>query len=218
MPSPDRLATATLHERERRALAALARDSLACGVRTGRALAVDVDDLSPALARPGACFVTLRLDGELRGCIGSIEPREPLGIDVAENAFKAGFRDPRFAPIDASELARIEIEVSVLSPLEPLGHIDASELAARLVPGRDGALIRQHGRSGTFLPAVWKQLPDPAAFVAQLLRKAGFGSTLHPTSFDAWRYTVETVGGAEESRRSATSTSDGIPKSDRRSR
>jgi len=175
----------------------VARRSLAAGVATGRALDVDPRDFSDALAEIGASFVTIRIDAELRGCIGTIEASEPLVVDVARNAFKAGFRDPRFPPIDARDLDRIDLQISVLSPLEPLGLTTAAELVTRLAPGRDGVLIRQGDRSGTFLPAVWREIPDPVRFLRHLEHKAGIRETKRPAEFYAWRYSAETIGGAE---------------------
>jgi AmmeMemoRadiSam system protein A len=131
------------------------------------------------LAELGATFVTLTEDGELRGCIGSLEAPRPLGKDVWENARAAAFQDPRFAPLVREELPRIAIEVSVLSPAVPLPVRSEAEALARLRPGRDGVVLEYPGSRGereasaTFLPQVWEQLPDPASFLAQLKRKAG---------------------------------------------
>jgi AmmeMemoRadiSam system protein A len=131
------------------------------------------------LAKPGATFITLTADGELRGCIGSLEAHRPLGQDVWENARAAAFKDPRFPPLAREELPRIAVEVSVLGPAVPLAVRSEAEALARLRPGRDGVVLEYSGGAGgrgasaTFLPQVWEQLPDPASFLAQLKRKAG---------------------------------------------
>lgn len=144
------------------------------------------------LAAPGACFVTLRRDGELRGCIGSVVARRPLADDVRENAVGAALRDPRFAPVAAGEIDGLAIEVSVLSPLEPLPAAGRAELAARLRPGVDGVLLESLAHRGTFLPAVWRHYPEPADFVHQLERKASLDPAAEwPADLAVYRYTVE---------------------------
>ncbi|HET98038.1 MAG TPA: AmmeMemoRadiSam system protein A [Desulfurivibrio alkaliphilus] len=126
-------------------------------------------------------FVTLKRNGQLRGCIGSLSPRQPLLDGVRQNALNAAFHDPRFPPLDAAELAELRIEVSVLTPLSPLDYTDGSELPSRLRAGRDGVLLEKGGCSATFLPQVWEQLPDPVDFLGHLCLKAGLPA-------DAWRH------------------------------
>ena len=114
-------------------LIAIARESI---VRSGEAPCMQWD--APWLLEPGASFVTLRLDDELRGCIGTIDPHRPLGQDVAWNARAAAYRDPRFPPVSAGELPRLQVEVSVLSARVPLPAASESEALAKLRPGIDG--------------------------------------------------------------------------------
>ncbi len=154
-----------------------------------RPLTVELEQLPEALRRPGACFVTLRVHGELRGCMGSLEPRQPLGREVAEQAAAAALRDPRFPAVRPHELQGLELHLSLVGPLEPMEVGSRDELLARLVPGRDGLVLAEQGRSSTFLPAVWSQLPDPHAFVAALERKAGLPSGWSPER-RALRYRV----------------------------
>lgn len=127
----------------------------------------------PWLREPGATFVTLTLEGMLRGCIGSIEASRPLGEDVRRNALAAAFSDMRFAPLTLGELIDTRFEVSLLSPMVPLQVESEGDLVSRLEPGRDGVLLEWHNHRGTFLPQVWEQLPDPRDFVRHLKRKAG---------------------------------------------
>ncbi len=157
----------------RQALLELARGSLAHGIARGTALEVELEVLEPVLAEPGASFVSLHLEGRLRGCVGLLEATRPLATDVAENAFAAGLRDPRFAPLSALELEAVEISISVLEASEALPAAGLDALLAALRPGEDGLIVALAGRRATFLPAVWEQLPEPADFVSQLWRKAG---------------------------------------------
>jgi AmmeMemoRadiSam system protein A len=110
---------------------------------------------------------------------------------VAENASAAAFRDPRFPPLTPEELVHTRIEVSLLSPLEPIGFVDERDALARLCPGTDGVVLECGGRRGTFLPQVWNSLPEPAAFLAELKRKAGLPADFWDSSLRLYRYRVE---------------------------
>ncbi|MEO8719248.1 MAG: AmmeMemoRadiSam system protein B [Burkholderiales bacterium] len=147
-------------------------------------------DAAPWLARPGASFVTLKLDGKLRGCIGSLAPSRSLGADVAENAAAAAFRDPRFAPLTLADWPRCEVEVSVLSAPKPLRFADEAELVARLRPGEDGVILEHEGRRATFLPQVWEGLRETRAFLAELMRKAGIPADTRLARCRVLRYRV----------------------------
>lgn len=120
-----------------------------------------------------ATFVTLTLDGNLRGCIGRLAADRALGVDVVENARMAAFSDPRFKPLTAAEFARCVVEVSLLSVPKRLEFADEADLLGQLRPGEDGLILECAGRRGTFLPQVWKSLPEPRQFLAQLRLKAG---------------------------------------------
>jgi uncharacterized protein len=133
--------------------------------------------------------VTLRRrDGELRGCLGELEPRHALAESVARNAWHAASRDPRFAPVAAEELDELDVHVSVLGPLEPLAVGSEAELHGALRPGLDGLLIDDGVHRATFLPAVWSALPEPERFLAELRRKAGLRDGAWPVSLRVWRY------------------------------
>ena len=121
----------------------------------------------------GASFVTLRIDNDLRGCIGSLEATRSLQEDVRINALAAARDDPRFAPLEPHELAGLSIEVCVLTPPEPLACNSESELLARLRPGTDGLVLRRGRHRATLLPQVWESLPTPCEFVRALWEKAG---------------------------------------------
>ncbi|MBK7791701.1 MAG: AmmeMemoRadiSam system protein B [Betaproteobacteria bacterium] len=143
-----------------------------------------------ALADPGATFVTLTQRGELRGCIGSLEPRRRLDVDVRENAVAAAFLDPRFSPLRRHEFDAVVVEVSLLGRSEPLAFDDEAELLAQLLPGRDGLIIEHQGRRATFLPQVWDALPAPEDFLVALKRKAGLAADFRSPGLTARRYTV----------------------------
>lgn len=125
------------------------------------------------LNEAGACFITLREGDALRGCIGSVRARRPLYEDVGENAKSAAFEDPRFDALCAAELPRIRIEVSVLTPLEPLEAADEEEALRKIRVGVDGIHLSWGGRAALFIPAIWEQLPDARTFLQLLRRKAG---------------------------------------------
>ena len=143
-----------------------------------------------ALDRPGATFVTLKQEGELRGCIGSLEAHRLLAIDVRRNALAAAFNDPRFAPLVAPELAVTMVEVSLLSPASRVEVADEEDLLARLEPGVDGIVLELGRRRATFLPQVWESLPDPRDFIGALKRKAGMPASFWSPEMRVSRYTV----------------------------
>ncbi|PAU80414.1 AMMECR1 domain-containing protein [Halovibrio salipaludis] len=176
-------------------LLTLARDSIRQGFETGRPLPVNPAQWPEGLQREGASFVTLkRPDGSLRGCIGTLEARQPLVTDVAEHAHAAAFRDPRFQPLAAHELEEVHLELSILSRPEPLPVASEAELLAALQPGEDGLILEDGVHRGTFLPAVWESLPEPVDFVRQLKRKAGLPSDYWSPSLTIKRYRTESFG------------------------
>jgi len=173
-------------EERGRVLLAIARESLAEAFGLHQAS----PHAEPWLAEPGATFVTLMKDGELRGCVGSLEPYRPLGEDVAFNARAAAFKDTRFEPLTRDELPRIAIEVSQLGPAVPLAVSSQAEAFARLRPGRDGVILDHRGARATFLPQVWEQLPEPASFLAHLKHKAGLRPDFWSPEIRLWTYEV----------------------------
>jgi len=142
------------------------------------------------LEEPGATFVTLHRQGQLRGCVGTLSPNRPLGEDVAANAREAAFRDTRFPPLARSEYADTGFEVSLLSPLEPLRFESRAQLLGLLRPHEDGLVLSWDGHRGAFLPQVWEQLPDPADFLAHLNQKAGLAPAAWNDEMRLSRFTV----------------------------
>jgi len=145
----------------------------------------------PWLQEPGACFVSLKKAGELRGCIGSLEAHRSLGKDVVENARSAAHRDPRFSPLRREELEHVRFEVSLLSPMERLEADTEQEALERLRPGVDGVLLQWGTYRGVFIPKMWGVLPTPAEFLATLRRKAGLPATEWRPGTRLWRFTAE---------------------------
>jgi hypothetical protein len=128
---------------------------------------------APWLRQAGATFVTLKKNGALRGCIGSLQAERPLAEDVAQNALGAAFRDPRFPALTAEEWPQCEVEVSLLCAPRLLSFADEADLMAQIRPGEDGLILEAQGRRGTFLPQVWESIPDTRAFLRELVKKAG---------------------------------------------
>jgi len=163
-----------LSEEQRKTLLRIARQSIAA-VLDGRSPDWKAEDFDETLRRPAGAFVTLTREGDLRGCIGSIHAVEPLYKAVASSAISAAFRDPRFPSLRPGELEQLEIEVSVMGPIERVGNIE------EIVVGRDGLIISRGPYAGLLLPQVATEYGwDRQTFLEQTCRKAG----LPP---DAWR-------------------------------
>lgn len=157
---------------DRAALLTLARSAIAAKLVDGAGVKRPAD-ASAALNEKCGCFVTLHKNAALRGCIGTIEARQPLLSAVEENARHAAFDDPRFPPLAADELPAVAIEISVLSVPTALAYDDADDLLAKIQPGVHGLIISKAWHSATFLPQVWDQLPDKKSFLEHLCLKAG---------------------------------------------
>ncbi len=142
------------------------------------------------LRAPGATFVTLLQRGQLRGCIGTLQPHRAVLADVKANAVAAALRDPRFSPLVAAELHYTEIEVSLLSPMQPISFDTEAEALAQLRPGVHGVVLEFGRHRSTFLPQVWEQLPRSGEFIAQLKQKAGLPADFWAAGVRLQRYTV----------------------------
>lgn len=163
-------------------LVSIARDAVECAARR--------EDWAPpetAGFREGASFVTLYVNGALRGCLGSMMATKPLDEDVAYNAFKAATSDPRFPAFESHELDGLEVKVAVLTPLEPLEVSSFDELLEELEPDT-GVLIKSRLGRATFLPAVWQKLHSGQAFLDQLWLKAGFRPGTWPPDLEVFTY------------------------------
>jgi len=158
---------------ENQTLLRLARQALEMGVRGQKLPPLDLQSMPPRLQEQGVSFVTLTIHGNLRGCIGALEPYQPLADDVREHAVAAALQDYRFPKVRPEELSQIEIEVSRLTVPVSLEYSTPEDLLAKLRPGIDGVLLRDGARRATFLPQVWEKIPDPAKFLDNLCYKMG---------------------------------------------
>jgi len=184
--STERLSTAA-----REILLQTARDSIQHGLDRAEPLRVESADFSAELQAQRASFVTLNRSGQLRGCIGHLEACQPLVEDVADNAFSAAFRDPRFPPLSPHEVSELEIHISVLTPAEPMRFDSEVDLLRQIRPGIDGLILEDGRFKGTFLPSVWESLPRAEDFLRQLKNKAGLAQNHWSESLRVYRYETE---------------------------
>jgi AmmeMemoRadiSam system protein A len=179
---------------ERATLLAVARRSIETGLRTGQPYVVTPSEYHRDLKVVRASFVTLQLGGRLRGCIGHLDAVQPVVVDVAENAFAAAFRDPRFPPLQEAEWPQVHVSLSLLTPAVPMVFDDEADLVRQLRPGRDGLILQDGPNRGTFLPSVWSSLPDPADFLGHLKLKAGLAGNHWSDTLQCLRYETESFG------------------------
>jgi len=179
---------------QRATLMAVARGSIEHGLAHGRPLQVTPSEYHRDLKAVRASFVTLQKRGQLRGCIGHLEAVQPVVVDVAENAFAAAFRDPRFNPLTAAEWQDIDVHLSLLTPPEAMRFTDEADLVGQIRAGEDGLILQDGPNRGTFLPSVWESLPDPVDFLVHLKHKAGLAANHWSDSVEIYRYHTESFG------------------------
>ncbi len=174
--------TNKLSAEEKDTLLKIARHALEEKIRGDKHLPLNAESLTtPLLQADGASFVTLTINGQLRGCIGALESYQPLAEDVREHALAAALNDYRFPQVQADELDQIEIEISRLTTPTPLDYKDANDLLEKLRPNIDGVILKDGHRRATFLPQVWEQLPNAEDFLNHLCQKMG-------VSGDLWKH------------------------------
>jgi hypothetical protein len=179
---------------EKQSLLEIARKSIRHGLFQGGPLSLGDAASHTTLNAVRASFVTLDIEGTLRGCIGSLEAHRALATDVSMNAWAAAFRDPRFPALREHEYPQLDIHISVLSTPAPMDFASESQLLRQLRPGIDGLIIQLDDRRATFLPSVWEMLPQPEGFLSQLKQKAGIGADADLSRLQAWRYRTESFG------------------------
>lgn len=169
----------------------VARQAIAFGLDHEREMVVREPLYPDVLQEQRASFVTLKLDGELKGCIGSLEAYRSLLKDVAGNAYAAAFSDPRFEPLRRDQFPRLHISISILSPSEELIFESESDLLGQMRPGIDGLTLKEGQCRGTFLPSVWESLQDRKQFLQNLKLKAGLSADYWSDSIRVFRYTTQ---------------------------
>ena len=178
---------------EKKLLLKAASQSIHFGLRQHDVMEVSLEQYPKAFQQLRASFVTLTIEKQLRGCIGSLEAYQPLIADVIHNAYSAAFQDPRFYPLTEKEYPRIHIHISVLSQPEPMRFQSEEDLIQQLRPSVDGLILTERDYRGTFLPSVWESLPDRKQFLAQLKIKAGLPQDYWSSSVTVDRYTAESI-------------------------
>jgi AmmeMemoRadiSam system protein A len=180
-----------LTPQQQQQLLQVARESIQYSLQHRHAMRVQSDAYDEQLQQQGGSFVTLYKNGALRGCIGTLQPYQPLVSDVAEHARAAAFSDPRFPPVAVDELVDIVISISVLGEPGPINFSDEEDLISQLRPTQDGLIFEEGGHRGTFLPSVWESLPEPRQYLQQLKRKAGLPADYWSDSLKISRYTTQ---------------------------
>lgn len=175
-------------------LLGLAGESIAYGLEAKRPLPVDVEKFPQLLRQDRACFVTLRIEGRLRGCMGSLTAKRPLVQDVAGNAYSAASFDPRFTPVTSAESKQLDIHLSILGDVEPMEFNSQADLFDQIRPGIDGLILRDGKRTGTLLPAVWENLPSVEEFWSHLQKKAGLPEGYWSGNLVVSRYSTVSFG------------------------
>lgn len=181
-----------LSESDRTTVLVIARAAIVAAANDQPPPTLNLDSLSPALHEPHATFITLNMGHELRGCVGGLYASQPLALDVQEHARSAALHDPRFPPVEPAEVPQLHIEVSVLTPPEPVLPTSPEELLRLLRPNIDGVILVSGQRRATFLPQVWETVPDPVKFLTMLSEKMGASPNAWrlPTT-EVYRYQVE---------------------------
>lgn len=187
-------AAAEYSSEERELLLKAASDSIAYGLDNGVAPSVNPQDFPEPLRLNRASFVTLHLDGDLQGCIGTLKAWQPLVVGIARHAFAAAFEDPRGRSLSAGDISRLLIHISVLREPEPLTFSSEDDVLRQLRPGIDGVIVEEHGRSGTLLPSVWESIPDAREFLNHVKLKAGLPQDYWSPTVQVRRYTTESFG------------------------
>jgi AmmeMemoRadiSam system protein A len=182
-----------LNKTNRQILLDLAYQSIETGLSEGHPLSINLRDYPAELTQQRATFVTLEKNKQLRGCIGMLEAVLPLAEDITENAYSAAFKDPRFPPLEQSELDGLEIHLSVLSPSEEIKFTSEEDLIAQIRPRIDGLILECGSRKGTFLPSVWQSIPTSEQFLQHLKQKAGLTKYYWSDQIKIYRYTTEII-------------------------
>ncbi len=178
-----------LVRQDEEAIFSVMRKSIQQGLEKGSAFEPDVQNYAPHLREKYAVFVTLKMDGKLRGCVGTTEAYAPLIKTVAHYAYAAAFSDPRFQPLAKHEYDRIKLNLSILTPAVPIKFRNEQHLLDQLKQNEDGLILTKDNNRATFLPSVWETMESKRKFLYELKRKAGIDSSETPQK--AWRYKAQ---------------------------
>ena len=168
----------------------LARESIKAKLE-GKEIKIP-EKIKKQYSKKQACFVTLTILGELRGCIGSLLPRQELWKDIIENAINAAFNDPRFPQLTKAELSKVKIEISILTIPKKLEYKTPEDLLKKIK--NKGVIIKQGWNQATYLPQVWDELSQPEQFISSLCMKAGLSpNTWKQEKLQVQVYDVEKI-------------------------
>lgn len=185
-----------INEAQQQQLLQVAKDAICFGFEHSRPWRPKLNDFPGELSQDAASFVTLTKAGQLRGCIGTLEPYQPMVLDVALHAFEAAFRDHRFTPLRQEEVKELNLHVSLLSPTQQLSPgLTDEELMAQLTPLQDGLILQQGQLKAVFLPQVWEQLPNPQEFLLRLKIKGGWSEESPTELMECSTFQVQEFGG-----------------------
>ena len=180
-----------MYERYGKQLLDIVKKAITFGLENNLRLLIEPEAFDPVLREKRATFVTLHINGVLRGCIGSLTAISPLIVDLAHNAYSAAFRDPRFPPLEESEFEQLQYHISILSETTPILFTSEKDLITQLRPHVDGLVLTEGSNKGTFLPSVWEQLPDREMFLKHLKQKAGLSQDYWSNGITIERYEVD---------------------------
>ena len=184
-----------MDERHCKQLFSIVKKSINCGLDNNLRLNINPEDFESFFREKRATFVTLHLNGELRGCIGSLCAHKSLIEELSSNAYSAAFRDSRFSSLKESEFDQLHYHISILTQPTPILFTSEKDLIDQLRPNIDGLVLKEGMNSGTFLPSVWEQLPDRETFLQHLKQKAGLSQSYWSDRITIDRYEVDSFEG-----------------------
>ena len=171
----------------------ICKKSIVSGFKTGKYLGTKSLEVPEVLHQSGASFVTLEINENLRGCIGSIIAHRSLIEDLSQNAFASAFSDPRFTPLKENEFKFLDIAISLLTIPVSISFVDEEDLLNQIAENEDGIIIKDGGYQAVYLPSVWEQLPDKKMFLNSLKQKAGLTPSYFSKTFEAYRFRSEYI-------------------------
>lgn len=184
-----------INDQDRKTLIKLAKESINYALLNNLAkLGISIKQYSAELQQTKACFVTLEKHKQLRGCIGTLTARSPLVQEVVDSAYSAAFLDHRFPKVTLAEIPDLNIHISVLTKPEAITFTSEKDLLSQIKPNIDGLILRVGNLTGTFLPSVWEQIPNPQEFLQHLKNKAGLATNYWSDQVEVFRYATEMFG------------------------